>query len=139
MKEVTKYAADDGTVFDTAEEAIAYENLLLKLAAVDLLLRPVPTTVEFANGDGYVQQGIHAIGKYTEALGKETEKRYRVNTAGPHGICRMLSDTDEPHAKELRRRWGRLLCIDRMYREWGQPYYAMHPENGKLVEVGHAD
>ncbi len=34
----------------------------------------------------------------------------------------------------LHRAWYRVYCIDASGREWGQPYFALHPTEGKQRE-----
>ena len=45
-------------------------------------------------------------------------------------ISRMQLDCDSPRAKAFQRIYYRLMCIDEQHREWGQPFYAAHPDKG---------
>ena len=35
----------------------------------------------------------------------------------------------------LERAWGRIACIDKQFREWGQQYFANNPSEGKQVRL----
>lgn len=114
---VTRYQTSDGALFEREQDAIARMDELEARDAVEALLRPLPSDdgCAFANGDGFVQQTTKAILALSEYVYK-------------HGGHRSASE--HPVASKLQ---YRLHCIDKLGREWGQPYYAAHPEDGKVV------
>ncbi|HEU4662507.1 MAG TPA: hypothetical protein VFS55_00605 [Dokdonella sp.] len=147
MKTVTRYQSDDGLFFETEVACRKHEALVARVAEILARLRPVPTTTEFANGEGFVQQDrdtflgvqreLSALARIAhEDRGFDRHFDY-VDTAdhpcGGSFIGRLLDDGG-PAA--VRAGWSRLMCTDPYFREWGQPYYAANPTTGMQVDVG---
>jgi hypothetical protein len=140
MKEVTKYIAEDGKLFDTPRGCREYEKLCEDLESIMKLLFPTPRDehCRFANGEGYIQQNEEAVNKcmleivklvpalraYNPSTFKEDPFKCR------HGIIgRILSDMSSPAYHY----WCRFMNMDEDYREFGQCYYALHPEKAVLT------
>lgn len=117
MKAVTMYEADDGSRWNTPDKALDRDALIARCKSIEegIGLRPVPRDTGFATGDGYVQQ-------------PEGAKAALIRVLKGLGANR---DSDGPIGKLLHRAW----CMDAQDREWGQPYYALHPLKGKQVEL----
>lgn len=142
MKEVTKYQADDGRVFDTEHEAIVQDAKAVSLKKISKLLKPIPENdgCKFSNGAGYVQQDALRVQEYKRGImllgachhPKMAEWAKNPIEVHPQSIVgRILSDCDQL----LYRAWHRVMCMDGQFREWGQPYYAMNPEKGEQFEA----
>lgn len=142
MKPVTKYQADDGKVFDTEQEAVKHDAKAVSIKGLAKLLKPIPENdgCSFANGDGYVQQDALKVQEYKRGImllgachhAKMAEWAKNPIEVHPQSIVgRILSDCDDL----LYRAWHRVMCMDSQFREWGQPYYANHPEDAKQHEV----
>ena len=52
------------------------------------------------------------------------------DTIHPSYVGRIV-DGNAPFSKA----WYRFMCIDKDYREWGQGYFALHPNEGKQVKL----
>ena len=140
MKAITKYEADDGKIFDSAEAAIKHDAKRISVKKIMRLINPIPDTIDFVTGDGYVQQDALAVQEFKRQIllmgavhhNKMAEWAKNPIEVHPQSIVgRILSDCDH----ELYKAWHRVMCIDDSYREWGQPYFAINPDQGKQVEV----
>jgi hypothetical protein len=136
MKAIRKYQAEDGSEFNSEADCIAYEALCAEIDEVMATLPPRPNDdgCGFSNGHGYLQHDrvqfirartalLHIANRlmphkwFEQALADET---IHASWAG-----RLISEMSRP----LDRAWSRFMCIDDRLREWGQPYYAAHPED----------
>jgi hypothetical protein len=144
MKEVTKFEANDGKIFESKDKCAEYESMLLQTEIVMSFLKPRPDDkgCSFSNGGGYIQQEsdvvCEAMRKIVQISGykfedqKEKDHFLKNPFMYRNGIIgRVLSDGDNC---ALYGAWIRFMCIDGLFREWGQPYYASHPESGKQKE-----
>jgi hypothetical protein len=139
MQQVTKFQAKDGRLFDSQESCGKHESMLLAVEKAIGLLEPVPQDdgCKFANGGGYVQQDMmevhESMREVVEISGVNIDKckidfmrnpfPYRNSIIG-----RYLSDGDN---NAVYAAWCRFMCMDDLYREWGQPYYAANPNAGE--------
>ena len=138
MKQVIKYEAKDGAVFDSAEKCLEHEALIDEIDAVMSALpkKPNSDTCRFDNGHGYIQ---HSSADFLAA--KNSLLRI-ANRIWPHKwFVSTIERPDERHhgyagrlisemAAPLYKAWYRISCTDKNYREWGQPYYAENPPSG---------
>jgi hypothetical protein len=134
--ETTIYKANDGSIWDRREQAERRDTLLGDIATALLPLGERPDDGDFANGEGYVQHEPLSVRVTKKALLHLAMLNIRgydhIWLADPDSIHasgiagRIIDDCNEP----LARAWFRLMCIDGESREWGQPYYALHPEQG---------
>lgn len=142
MKEVTRYQADDGKVFDTADKAIAHDAKVLSIKSAYKLLKDTPKNdgCDFANGGGYVQQDPVKVQEFKRQImlmgathhAKMAEWARNPQEVHPQSIVgRILSDCDSL----LYSAWNRVMCMDDKFREWGQPYYAINPHKGEQKEA----
>lgn len=142
MKEITRYQADDGTVFDTEEKAIKHDTKSLSIKKIYKLLKPIPEDdgCKFANGAGYVQQDPLAVQEFKRQImlmgavhhAKMAEWAKNPIEVHPQSIVgRILCDCDSL----LYAAWSRVMCTDEKGREWGQPYYASNPDKAEQFEI----
>ena len=144
MQEVTKFKSIDGRLFDTPLECTSHESMLEQIKNAMSLLKPKPENdnCKFANGDGYIQQNVSDVLKamvevVTVADPGINKSQMQSFLSDPFAcrngiIGRYLSDCGNNAAWEA---WSRFMCIDDLGREWGQPYYASHPEDAKQYEI----
>lgn len=124
-KQVTVFVAEDGTEFTDREKCAAYERDSANIARMLKPLGARPTSVYFANGEGYIQHDRDTV----TAVHRDLMRHFADTGYGFGFLGRYLSDNDSPYYVV----WSRLSCIDELGREWGQPYYALNPHKGKQV------
>ena len=113
MKEITKYQAEDGAVFNSVTACEEYEVLLNEVQAIMSALESAPDTCDFANGDGYVQQDLQSVSK----INSELDTKW--------------AGHPERYPQPVKRARLRMSCIDSQGREWGQPYFTRYPQHAK--------
>ena len=138
MKPVVKYSAEDRTLFDTQAKAEAHDQLC---SSVDAAMRPLgeppERDAEFRNVGGYVQHDqatrdickgnlVKIAQEIHEWFRKYPAHEIHLQSFGGRLLC-------EAGPAPLWRAWCRLTNIDDQGREWGQAYFAMHPEMAKNV------
>ena len=146
MEVVTKYRANDGSEWASADEAIAREQQILMVneAMRPLGERPDDEGCRFSNGEGFRRHSLARVRQAKAALialtrphvsawmdGQEKGYGRDMMDVHPSWFLRMLDGASRP----LERAWGRLSCIDDEGREWGQPYFASNPQEATQVEV----
>ena len=157
MIEQLVYVADDNTKFDKKDVCEQHDEMLNELYNIMLELESTPDTCDYANGHGYIQQAPNKIEKLKKKLvalankylkekaiayvnspeweswgGKtRAEVITQIKTEEPHGFNVLGRYLDDGNQRSLYRAWGRFQCMDGMAREWGQPYYALNPEQGE--------
>lgn len=149
MKEIIKYQAKDGKEFDNSDNCKKYESLIDEVKAIMQKLPPIPEMngCDFENGYGYVQ---HTEAEFNEVKNdllniaermvkhKWIEQTRNDKTVHLSWVARLIGEYGS--LLPLSKAWDRLLCVDSELREWGQPYFAEHPEKApywnqkKLVE-----
>lgn len=146
MKPITRYEADDGSVWKTEDEAIFRDTLSKKVkdAMAPLGSRPDLPHCEFSNGGGYFHHHPSEVSEVKRSLlalvreyGWEWEGLKNATCppedVSPDWFARIL---DGERQGPLNRAYCRLMCLDADGREWGQPYYAMHPDEGTQLCLG---
>jgi hypothetical protein len=135
MRPITKYRADDGSEWDTADCARRRDSLH---AAVTAALAGLGTWPALGS-KAYVQHRaatVRAARAMFAAVARAFEPTMLAEIPddwhpdfGPWG--RILSDGDGP----LARAYMRFACIDDAGREWQQPYFTSHtPSDAACVE-----
>ena len=129
MKAITRYQADDGTVFNTEKQCLEYEKILQRVNEIMKPLGKMPDDIGFANGGGYLKHDISTVDKAKKELTEFGNKLFKLD-CDLYNIGRYMEGHDC-----LYRAWGRLVAIDNQYREWGQTYFALNPNKGKQVQL----
>lgn len=125
MRTLTKHEAKDGSLHDAVVDALKRDAYIEALDAADAILGPKPD----ANGANYVQHERGRIEDYiaaiVEALGTyESARLSLMFRENPRGIVgRYLDDSRSPAYRAS----YRVMCIDADDKEWGQPYFVLHP------------
>lgn len=142
MKQITKYKAVDGKEFLTEKECLDYEALIERVNTIMSGLKPLPKDegCDFANGYSFVQQSKAAFKLVKLNLLNEIKKHIN------HKWVEQTMEDDDMHLLYVGRLVGdydinplskalyRLMCIDKEYREWGQPYFANNPEESPALK-----
>ena len=133
MEKILKFKAKDGLIFDSEDKCLDYEKIV---DLVELSLRNLDDSEEynkdcsFSNGSGFLQHSeklviqlekdlIDICNKYFNP--KEPFERFN------HYVGRLIDDSN---TKCLNKMSYKLMCIDKLNREWGQPYFANNPDKG---------
>jgi hypothetical protein len=149
MKPLQVWSAEDGARFDTEAECAKYEKLCAKVVEIMKTLRQRPDDkgCNFSNGAGFrqhektqflsVQRALVQLAKPYIGNDKDFKRHidFAMAAAKPVGLCFISRLISECCPRPLDRAWNRLCCFDDQFREWGQPYYAMHPEAAKQVSL----
>lgn len=141
MKIKTYYIADDNTEHETMEQAKDHNIFIADIAkAIEPLgKRYKGQYCDYENGSGYVQHNPISVleaKKNIIAICKIKVPHkiwdYPAGEIHPHSFaCRLLSERNS----FLYAAWRRFMMIDEQGREWGQPYYASHPEAATMKEL----
>lgn len=134
MKKVTKFEADDGTVFDTDKKCKLYEAVIMKLKKMFSVLPPLPKNdgCRFANGTGWIQHDSKVFNDLCNKFYKLAcqvcpyikKNKFEMHT---YGFWRCLNDAETENADLLYDLGQRILNTNRQsYREYGQGYYVEH-------------
>jgi hypothetical protein len=142
MKKIQKYQAEDGREFFDKKECEDYEVLCAKTIVImsQLPSKPDDEYCRFSNGHGFIQHDEAVVAKVKNELldliGTKIEHKWieqsRSGSAHPSYVGRLLDDYG---IRPLSTAWSRLYCIDKYFREWGQPYYAINPDEGEQFDV----
>jgi hypothetical protein len=135
MQIINKWVAKDGSEWKTEEDAVNHEIFLDKIEKIESILPENHDTSDFVNGHGYVQHSQSDLLKARSMLvdlaceyvySKLYECDIRSYTFG-----RYLNDNNY-HLYNLYYRI--VLCIDdNTWREYGQPFYALHPDKAYSI------
>jgi hypothetical protein len=145
-KAITKYQAEDGSEFVTEAEAQAHDRLCAETADIIKLLHPIPEDCDFSNGGGFVQQ-IPAVALAVQRGIVKVARRYfnrdeiydrhfdyAENAEKPVGYTFVGRLINDGCPNVLYGAWHRIMCMDENFREWGQPYFASHPNEAKQID-----
>lgn len=149
MKTITKYKANDGAEFNTADECSAYEAESSKIDQIlaPLGILPKDEGCRFANGHGYFQHEGGTVLEVQRRLAKIVQAQfgddpdykrhidYAIEATVPVGLSFIGRLIDDACRRPMREAWQRICCIDHNFREWGQPYFALNPGIGEHVRL----
>jgi hypothetical protein len=136
MRIATIYIANDGTRFDTEPEAIAHDALIVE---VDGVMAPLGPKVRIPHGqwvrrDAAVARTtqlalLRVAQRYTDHkwLAQTIETIERGEKCHPSWAARIIGECCPGPVYSA---WCRLWCIDAEGREWDQPYFVEHPDEG---------
>lgn len=144
METIVKFKAPDGTEFTNEQECVDYELLIDKVNGIMSLLPGIPKddNCKFSNGEGYVQHYKPDVRKaqlqILEICKKHIDHKWIQETIDDENVHLSFVHrlVDDAGIRPIGQAWGRFMCIDSQSREWGQIYFAMHPSEGKQVQVG---
>lgn len=139
MEKITKFKAIDGSEFYEESKCRDYETLIAEVEQIMSAFPPLPQNdgCKFANGGGYIQHSKENFDSVKAALldvaGRFCSHRWIEQTKADPSVhlswaARLIGETG---LRPLENAWNRLMCIDTLYREWGQPYFASNPEKAE--------
>lgn len=135
MEKIIKYKTIDGEEFENKEDGENHESLIDRVGNLMSLLPKTPNT-DFFNGEGFIQhdrKNLIRVRRNLLEICKEYIDHNWIHqtidneTVDPSWVARLLGDYN---IRPLCKAWNRFYCIDNKYREWGQPYFALNPEEG---------
>ena len=131
MKQIIKYQAADNKIFDTEEECVKYEKVLVKVT--DFLKQfPNSDNYDISCGKGYIQ---HKKGTYKEIETKLVKLANDWFDEKFKFFCYPLARLiDDSNMKCLNLLSYKLMCINKD-KEYEQPYYANNPDKCKNIQV----
>jgi len=141
METITKYKAFDGKEFTNKDKCTEYEeqsNLALEVISC---IHKAPDSCDFANGSGYIQhehKDVSIVRNELLELAKfYTDHKWIQQSIDDHSVDTSWAGRiiGEYCNESLNKAWNRISCIDNQLREWGQPYYASHPNMGQQVKL----
>ena len=143
MQPITRYQADDGVIFTTSAECIQYEaNTQLASLIMSKLPTPTVNSCDFSNGAGYIQHNIETVISVRNQFLRFIQQEYST-----HRWIQDTIDGADIHASyagriiceccpsAISKHWYRFQCMDKQYREWGQPYFADNPDKAEQVRL----
>lgn len=139
MKAIVKFVSTDGVEFTDENSCYAHELLCADLRRAEGLLRPVSSDAAFQNDAGFVQQDRAAVLEFQRYLVRllQTKCAWGADSAtwdnfaaadyplGMTYVGRLMSDSAP---QVMYRAWHRIMCMDRQFREYGQPYFAIQAD-----------
>jgi hypothetical protein len=145
MEQITKWKSDDGCEFTNLAECMAYETLCTQVDQIMMVFpkRPENDGCSFANGGGFIQLSEEIVkkarGNLLDLIATKIDHKWVMQSKDmnthPSYVARLVGDWG---IKPFCQAWDRFNCIDPQWREWGQPYYASHPDEGKQIMVASA-
>jgi hypothetical protein len=133
MKIIQQYRADDGKTFTTPEECERYEAVLKQVCS---LLDTLPDADKYniSNGGGYIQHKPGTYKKIETLLIKLSNLWFKPKEKFTHFNYYLGRVIDDSNMSCLNKLSYKLMCI-KEEREYGQPYYALHPNECKNIQV----
>jgi len=135
MNIIQQYQAKDDKIFTTKKDCIKYELLIDE---VEIMMKPfgkVRNGTSFANGEGYLQHNLKDVVKAKKKIMVLGKKEFSMKPTDKIGFGMMGRYLDDSGKDVLNSAWHRLNCIDDKGREWGQPYFALNPHEGKQKQL----
>ena len=131
MKAIVKYQALDGVEFDDKDKCCDYENLCQEIS--DLTASWPETKI---TGDGFIQQDMGTVLTVQRAMvaiferihWKDHHTEWARNAEVPAGMTLIGRYVDDAGLNPERRVWGRIARLDKKFREYEQPYYAIQAD-----------
>lgn len=128
MKLVTKYVyvADDGREFSTESACADYESLCHDVSLIMTLLPEKPDL----ECNQYIQHNEPVFMlvrlRLLNLAKRYTDLRWVQESIDDPKIHSSWAGRaiDECGIPPLNSAWGRIMCTDKLFREWNQPYYA---------------
>jgi len=131
VKAVTRFVAIDGTEFFDEYGCREYENVCQEIS--DLT---APWPEEKIRGEAFVQQDKNVVLRIQRAMVDIFERRHwkdrhtewARNADVPAGMTLIGRYVDDAGCRPERLVWSRIARLDRLFREYEQPYYAIQAD-----------
>lgn len=129
MEIISLFKTADGKTFSTPEEALEYESIMREVQ--DFLLAFAENdTIDFSNGDGYIQHPSGTRDKMGKKLVELSNRWFKPDEPFINFTYYLGRLIDDNQMKCLNKLSYRIMCIDKDEKEWGQPYYANNKGSG---------
>ena len=137
MEVIIKYKSIDGREFASETDCIKHELIIKEVDEIMSVLPHRPDSIDFTNGDGYIQHDKDKLKKVKINLltfakkhinHEWIQKTIDDENSHPSFVARLFEDYS---VLPLQKAWDRFYCVDSEFREWGQPYFAINPTEGK--------
>jgi hypothetical protein len=140
MKKIVKYIADDGIEFNSIDDCNAHEHSCKTAILIMKDLSDIPKGCDFANGSGYIKHDCKKVQSVRNIFLKFCMQYTDHNSIqglidGTTHISHANRYLSEVLPNSILKHWARFNCIDKDGLEWGQPYYAIHPEDAKWKQL----
>lgn len=133
MKAITKFQALDGSEFDSEDACRSYESLCAEISDIMVSLPEVKIC-----GAGHFQHEASTVLRIQRALVEifarlhpslnDHHVEWARRAVVPAGMTLIGRDIDDCGEAPLRAAWHRLMRMDRQFREYEQPYYAIQAD-----------
>ena len=142
METITKYKAFDGKEFTDVEHCTEHEANCAEATRIMRLLPERPDSCNFTNGSGFLRHDkkifLAARKNFCEFAKRYTDHKWLQDTidrgleVDASWAGRIIGETAP---SSIAKHWHRFMCTDAELREWGQAYYAIHPEKAKQKQL----
>lgn len=138
MKQLTKYQANDGTLFDSLADAVLRDRLMSRCATIARHLPEPPR-----DSHERVEHNVAQLSAYRREVVELCRELYPGESVFEHApeeihpmsyAGRFLSEAAPRCVNDL---WWRLSCCNGVF-EYEQPYFAMNPGMWKPRETANA-
>lgn len=144
MESIVQYKAKDGKIFETEEKCLEYEALC---KVIEEIMSTLPSTPDgdnctFTNGDGYIQHDGQAFLRARERLlllamrySNHKSLQQAIDNGigiGPSFAGRII---DDGCPRVLNKAWHRIMNTGQDFREYGQCYFRLHPQEAKQIQL----
>ncbi|SRR6266436_2273587 len=131
MKAIVKYEANDGSEFDDPGKCSEYEGFCQEIINLTAAWPETPI-----NGDGFVQQDKIIVLQVQRAMidfferihWKDHHTEWAKAANVPVGLTLIGRYVDDAGTNPERRIWRRIARLDKKFREYEQPYYAIQAD-----------
>jgi len=139
MKQIAAWIANDGTEFHSQQQCIDYEHLCVEVESIMDALPKVEIRGEgyFQHNPGVVLNAQRQIVEIFERVRpglKDYHTEWARNATVPAGMTLIGRYIDDAGPGPIRKAWWRFQKMDRKFREYEQPYYAIMADKGLPAE-----
>lgn len=135
MKIIQQYQSEDGKIFNNEQECEKYEVILAK---VNKILSDMPCGEKidrFTNGRGYIQHSADVVQSLKESIVELANEYFNPKDNYKYFNYYLSRCIDDSNMKCLSKMSYKIMCIDEDNREWGQPYFAAHPNEAEQIRL----
>lgn len=134
IKEIKTYQTDDGCIFSTLVEAEKYDVLLQTCNEIEAKLMTTPEDdMDFANGTGWIQHPKGSKITLGMNLLNLTNKHFNTSYINLDGMAKKIIHSSRVSC--LNHLFNRYTCISNDDREFGQIFFAEHPNKAKGGQI----
>ena len=142
MEAITKFKAFDGLEFFDAVDCELHETNCNLADSIMKALPEKPESCDFSNGSGFIQHKKETLltvrNRFLEFTKRYSDHKFIQQTidkgfdADASWAGRIIG---ECAPNTIYNHWSRFSCIDKSFREWGQPFFAKNPEEATQKQL----